>query len=550
MSIRNAIQAAQSYREEIIFGSLTGLLSSTDAPSPVVLPRLAQPLRQAPFTTAPGENHSAPIPLTATSFTQSIPQDIPALLHLVDQLENQVDDSGEFSYATGQLLYGLGAAFRRHGLRPEHYSTLAQAITSTIQRYLDPNTHTARILPPSGTTQTSAQQAASPADITTLCNAAELACSILAQGCEEATHSEASYAQLGHHINPATVQARVVDVELRTPHIKVVRLHMNPPLMFAVGEPILARTPYTPKMWRPVFSALPCNPDGLIELHISDDPTQLPAAHQPSAAGTACFASAIVNYARTGDEWVLSPQPAQATELTRGLRAEDPRYQLGHNGTVILLAEGTGLAAARAAVLQQVFGSFLGATPQTAGAATARAGSGRSEATAGSGIGTGIVGEMPGTGLVGAGDTTGLGADPQQQAQQPRTTRPMHLFWGAQQSDQLYELQGLLGLARGCDWLRITPVVNKLTSTGDPHYHSMLVEGDVLDIALSSSRYLREKTFIASGRSSFTQAVAHALIDNHDVPATQVVELPTDTDFYTPSASSTPSTNLSAWALN
>lgn len=445
MSIHTAIEAARHHREEIIFGALTGLMSHSEAPVDVPLPR----------------TRGSQEPQTATHFGQTIPQDTPTLLSLIDRIESGVDERGEFDEPTGRLLFSLGDSFRRHGLATTHYEALSHAISSSIERHL-----------------TGVDGLASLKD------AVELACGIIALGSEEADTED-----------PFTARAKVLEVERRNSTLSVVRMHMDPPLKFAIGEALLARIPQAPMMWRPVYSSLPASPEGLIEVHVSCGPDMDPAAD----ANSQSFLRAAVEQTQPGDEWILSTQPTDSTGARYGLHLDEPEQDIDNDRDLIIIAEGTGLAPARAAIMQQVMGGKLGASPATAH------------------------------------------EDVRPDDSAP-TMRRVHLFWGAQNPGQLYELQGLMGLVDAFDWLRFTPVVAQfVTPEGtnpsslaglpdtekDTHAtNSILTKGDVVPEAIFTSRNLPEKCVLLSGSPAFITRATDQLTVEAGVPATRIVALP------------------------
>ncbi|MBC2681384.1 hypothetical protein [Corynebacterium anserum] len=480
MSIHHAIDAARAHREEIIFGALTGLLSCPNAPLNVPLPRIA----------------GSSGPDLATHFGETIPQDAPTLLHLLDRCERGVEESGEFDYPTGSLLVQLGSSFRRHGLGATHYASLSEAILASIDRHIP------------------------DADgVASLKDAVELACSLLAHGAAEATENEIGAKARGEEINPPTARAKVVDVELRNPTMKVVRMHMDPPLRYAVGEALLARTPYTPMVWRPVYAALPANPDGLIEIHVSCGAGK--TQHGDHLSND--FLRTVVSHAQIGDTWVLSPEPRDEDGRPYGLHLDDSQFSAETNRPILMIAESVGLAPVRAAILQQVMGGVIGATPDAAPE-----------------------------------DVRPNGTAP--------TMRNVQLFWGAHNPGELYELEGMMGLKNAFDWLRVVPVANQLhtpedsrplpqyevgsgnpegsLSADDPEHagHATLdssveehpsdevtrqiVQGDVVDVALRQARKIEEKTVIIAGSPEMISRASRELVERHNLAPQQIIELP------------------------
>lgn len=462
MSLSAAFDAARAHRAEIIFGTLTALMSSRITPSPVDLPRRA----------------GSPDPAQATHFGQTIPQDTGFFIRLLSFLEEGVDARAEFNHAAATLLFTLGSSFRRHGFRSEHYEPLSTAIGETIDRYVRPGDTDNKV---------------SPAGVKALKDVAYLGCSIMAQGCAEAEEREAS-AGPSDLINPVTSQGKIVEIEHRNSSVSVVRMHLSTPLAYAAGEPLLVRTPYTPLLWRPLYSAMPSNPDGMLELHVVKDA-------ECADSGTRGFLEAAASLASVGDEWVISAQPTDAHGAPLGLHNDDPTWQQHADKDLIIIAEDGGLAPARAMVLQQVFGNGLGFVP-------------------------------------GKDSTT-----PTPGAKPCRT----HLVWGAHNPGQLYELQGLLGLARAFDWLRFTPVVqqfevpagtNPSEATGLPreerqHYsrNSLLTEGTALEVTLESSKYLPDHQFIVAGSQQMVLHAIEQLNTKAGVPEEQILGIPTDWDY-------------------
>ena len=453
MSIHAAITVARGHREELIFGALTGLLSSIDVPLSVHLPRGA----------------GSTEPQFATHFGQTLPQDTPALLHLLDRLEEGVDERGEFNQATAQLLYCLGADFRRHGLATQHYGPLSEGIIRSIERHI-PGTE----------------------GVAALKEAVELACHILAHGAAEAQQADA---RVTDEANPPTTRATVLEVERRNSTMVVVRMHMDPPLKFSIGEPLMARIPQSPMMWRPVYSSLPASPEGLIEVHLSCGPDMDATADN----NTKTFLRTVIEHTQPGDEWVLSPQPLTETGVHRGLHIDSTELDIDNDRDVVIIAQATGLAPARAAIMQQVMGGKLGASPAT-----------RAE------------------------DVRPNGVAP--------AMRRVHLFWGAHNPGQLYELQGLMGLAKAFDWLHFTPVVeqfvtppgtNPSSAAGlpdaekDTHAtNAVLTKGEVVSEALYIARNLHEKVILLCGSPEMVTRATEELTQNCHVPRERIATLP------------------------
>lgn len=458
MPIADAVTHALEHREEIIFGALTGLLTAPLSPLPVELPRL--------------HNATDSTPQRATHLGQTLPQDTPALLWLVRTITEGVDERAEYDAHTGQLLLQLGRSFRRHGLTTDHYACLAEAITQSIDRHLGANRP----------------------GVGKLNSAVELACSVLAHGAALATEEDTQRSETGTPPNPVTTRATVLEVERRNASTVVVRLQAAPPVKFAIAEPLLVRTPYTPNVWRPLFSSIPADPHGLLEFHVdSGSETQVPDAISGQ------FAKGITAHVHPGDEWVLSPQPTDYHGKPLGLRLSNA-HLLNHRAQdVLIVAEGTALAPARAAILQQVFGGVLGASP---------------EATPEE-IHPGGVAPLP---------------------------RRVHLFWGAHNPGKLYELLGLKGLHSSFDWFRLTTVVSQrsipdgvnpshvavgLTSedlrnpTRLSNWSQQFEVGDVLDVALAHARNLDSKNVIVAGSPELVQHARREFIERRDVPPEQ-----------------------------
>lgn len=469
MSLRSAVLHAREHRAEIIFGTLTGLMSSRITPAPVQLPRRASSLE----------------PATATHFGQTIPQDTTTFIDLVTALEDGVDAREEFDHDTATLLFTLGSSFRRHGFLSHHFEPLSTAICNSVDRYVKP-------------TEDSINGPVTANDVKALKDVAYLACSIMAQGCAEAEAAEGELtADDPEAVNPITARAKILEIEKRNAHTSVVRMQIDPPLMYAAGEPLMIRTPYTPLLWRPMYSAMPSNPNGMLELHVINSP-QGSAHHGNGNAGTREFSGGIVELASVGDEWIISPQPINSHGAQLGLHSDDPTWREHADKDIIVIAEDDGLATARALVLQQVFGVGLGFVP------------GRAETTA-----------TPGAPM-----------------------RRIHLVWGAHNPGHLYELQGLLGLARGFDWLRLTPVVEQFhvpagtepsAATGLPEAdqqrytrNSLLTEGTALEVAINSTKYHADHVFIVAGSTELTEKSVDALTKKAGVPEDQILRFPTD----------------------
>lgn len=439
MSIRAAFHAAREYRAEIIFGTLTGLMSSGQAPAPVALPRRA----------------GSAEPQLASHFGHTIPQDTSALLSLLDSIGEGLTPGGEFDEPTGSRLYRLGFSVRRHGFTAAHFEPLATAISKSIDRHLKP------------------EEDVSSQDILALKDAAYLACNIMAQGCAEAEESEREAELEGAPVNPPTARAKVVEIERPNPTTRVVRMQVDPPLMYAAGEPLMVSTPYTPLRWRPLFPALPCNPDGMLELHV--------LLEESGDAGQEQFLQGIINHAEAGDEWVLSTQASDLSDVPLGLRSDDPAWKKHADKDLIIVAEGAGLAPARAAILQQVFGGAVGYV---------------------------------------------VGVENEETEPGVRKPRRIHLIWGAESGADLYELDGLLGLARAFDWLRVTPVVKQADARSG--YRTLLTEGDLREEVLRSSKYLDDHVIIVSGPGEQVEQTIATLKEQGGVPADQLMRIKTD----------------------
>ncbi|MEJ5927737.1 hypothetical protein WG915_03785 [Corynebacterium sp. H128] len=160
---------------------------------------------------------------------------------------------------------------------------------------------------------------------------------------------------------------KVVEVQRRSRRITVIRLECPNPIQYLPGQYLAVSSSLARGYWPHLAPALPSSDAGFIEFHLSETPelSRL-AVSQP------------------GDEWYFGPGHGN--------------LHLSGENDALLIARGTGLAALRAILLDQI---------------------------------------MRGT------------------------TNRIHLFFGAEFPGELYDLQGLWHIAANTPWLSVTPVVEK-----------------------------------------------------------------------------------------
>ena len=204
------------------------------------------------------------------------------------------------------------------------------------------------------------------------------------------------------------VIGQIVEVEKRCRNIAVVRLIVDTPIEYEPGQYLSINTDYSGGRWTNLSPSIPCNDAGQIEFHV----------HAPSLLSTA----------RQGDRIRIA--------------AAGGGYNLDYDQDMLLIAHGTGLAEARAIIVDML---MKGRTPHT------------------------------------------------------------HLFLSADYPGELYELQGLWQLASTAPWLFIQPVVTHESdawwvgateSSQAPRGLHLTQVGDVGDVVSSFGTWLGHQIII------------------------------------------------------
>lgn len=178
-----------------------------------------------------------------------------------------------------------------------------------------------------------------------------------------------------HATDMPPISAEVVEVERRCRQVIVVRLITNQPLDYGSAQFVEVSTDYVQNRWVPVTPSIPTNEAGMLEVHLFMDKDR----NDP-------YRSLLAN-PRPGDTW-------RVTNGFGGVDTHDDR-------DLLFAAHGTGLAAARAMILEH---QMHNSNP-------------------------------------------------------PR----VHLFVSADYPGELYDLLGLWQLAASCPWLSVVPIVRNDT---------------------------------------------------------------------------------------
>lgn len=286
-----------------------------------------------------------------------------------------INRDGTFADPQTEVLADLGRDLRKYGIGTGHYAAIGEAATAAITEVFgcpDPGTDL---------TYRHAEELGIPEGVTELLQVVDHAVRIAALGAVE--DEEAGV--------PATLPATVLEVEQRTRRVTVVRLAADLTRPNAntgwPGQYLEVRSAHSPDSWRKLASAIPPNPDGYLEFHLSH-----PAGDAPVVAA--------------GDTWVVA-NPTGSLEVP-----EDARQ-------VLMVAVDDGLAALRALVLDL----------------------------------------------------------------SSRRNRPqVHLYWSAENPEDLHEQVGLEGFDRGFDWFTFsvgtaTDAVADAALNAGASYDTILVAG-------------------------------------------------------------------------
>jgi NAD(P)H-flavin reductase len=230
-----------------------------------------------------------------------------AVLYTAGGLVVDGRDARDFDDERTAFLADLGRDLRKDGLTVGHIAAAGQAVSRALCAEFD------QPWPGPDITYQRAENLGIPAGLTELLQVVDFGVRVVAIGSAE--DDEAGI--------PATVGAEVTDVQRRAPHITVVRLDGGRRAGGKTGWPgqfLEVRTPADPDRWQLLATALPPNPDGLLEFHLHhpvDEPLRV----------------------HTGETWVLA-NPTGALDLP----ADESRG-------VVMLAIGSGLAALRCLLL-------------------------------------------------------------------------------------------------------------------------------------------------------------------------------------------------------
>ncbi|HIW92325.1 MAG TPA: hypothetical protein H9870_11770 [Candidatus Corynebacterium avicola] len=218
-----------------------------------------------------------------------------------------VNRDGTFEDPQTAVLADLGRDLRKYGVGTDHYAAIGEAATRAITEVFgcpDPGTDL---------TYRHAEELGIPDGVTELLQVVDHAVRIAALGAVE--DEDAGI--------PATLPATVLEVERRTPRVTVVRLAADLSRPKAntgwPGQYLEVRSAHSPTSWRKMASAIPPNPDGYLEFHLSH-----PVGDAPAVSA--------------GDTWVVA-NPTGALEVPEAAR------------NVLMVAVDDGLAALRSLVL-------------------------------------------------------------------------------------------------------------------------------------------------------------------------------------------------------
>ena len=193
----------------------------------------------------------------------------------------------------------LGLAHRRHGFPPEIYGLFADMLAESLREL------NYELTPPLATKLIDGAEAA----IRRICNA---------MWASSTTADRAG--------DPPAHVATVVDTQRISSRTSLIRLESGTAIDYEPGQSLQVTAPYLPGLWRLLSPANPPDPAGTLEFHVRADPDDT--------------ASGLLASARVGDYWTVG---APLGALT-----------IPDSGDLIILAYGTGLAAAEAIVFSLI----------------------------------------------------------------------------------------------------------------------------------------------------------------------------------------------------
>ncbi|MFC3850566.1 FAD-binding oxidoreductase [Corynebacterium hansenii] len=227
-------------------------------------------------------------------------------------------DVGRFPTSTIRQLEDVARENRKFGVAPRDYPTLGEHLLDVFAERLPPGLD-------------------SSMRVAALRGALDEVLTLLADTAEAAERAE----------GPATYTGRVLEVQRRTRHIAVIRVHCPDPIPFTVGQHIPIRSPLAPGIWRDYSPALPPNPEGLLEFHIR-------------IVDGGAESRPLVVASRPGDEWTFGTprgRLGQVLDAYRARRYDGPptgRHHLPEAAPrdILMVAGGTGLAPLRALIME------------------------------------------------------------------------------------------------------------------------------------------------------------------------------------------------------
>lgn len=222
----------------------------------------------------------------------------PALAWVLEQARSD----GSIPPAALARVRRLGLAHRRHGFPPEVYGAFADMLTESLREL---------------------NYRASPPLATKLIDGAETA---MRRICDAMWASSATADRGGE---PPAHVATVVETRRISARTTVLRLEAGPGLDYEPGQALQVTAPYLPGLWRLLNPANLPDSAGSLEFHVRADPDD------PDGA------SGLLAAARVGDYWTVGA-PLGALSLPDA-------------GTLIILAYGTGLAAAESVIFSLIW---------------------------------------------------------------------------------------------------------------------------------------------------------------------------------------------------
>jgi NAD(P)H-flavin reductase/hemoglobin-like flavoprotein len=225
----------------------------------------------------------AMFPLEMTEFRGHV-------FHALIRLAQSMDSTAALGAYAGQL----GRAHRKFGVKEKHYRAFLDALLATTAYY-------------NGRSWTARLQAEFSA-------ALDHTAALMQQAAEQDGAQQ-----------PSWWVGEIVDHELRTPTLAVLRIRPDQPLRYRAGQHVSVQTPRWPRIWREYSLATAPGAGGLLELHVRAVPGGL-------------ISAALVHHSQVGDAVLLGPARGDMTAPA------DPGRDL------LCVAGGSGLAPIKAII--------------------------------------------------------------------------------------------------------------------------------------------------------------------------------------------------------